>query len=77
MINENISFEVIKLNRRDSIHGCLTRDGMVHIKLGEHREHGKGIKILHKSHFCERILNYKKEKEYLFHDVLQELKNSV
>ena len=50
-VNDDSSFEVIKLKRRGVIHGCFTRDGMAHIKLDEHGEHGKGIKVLHKSHF--------------------------
>ena len=47
---------------------------MVHIKL---REHDKAIKILHKNHFCKYILDHEEEKEDLFHDVSQEVNNSV
>ena len=50
---------------------------MAHIKLDEHGEHGKGIKVLHKSHFSEHILDYEKEERYLLHDVFQEVNNSV
>ena len=37
----------------------------------------KAIKILKKNHFCEYILDYEEEKEDLFHDVSQEVNNSV
>ena len=54
-MNENIAFEARKLKRRGAIHGYFTRDGVVHIKLGEH---DKAIKILDKNHFCKYILDY-------------------
>ena len=73
-MNKNISFEVRKLKRRGAIHGCFTKNGVLHIKLGEH---DKAIKILHKSHICEHISVYEEEKEDLFHNVLQEVNNSV
>ena len=57
-MNENIAFEARKLKRRGAIHGYFTRDGVVHIKLGEH---DKAIKILHKNHFCTYILDYEEE----------------
>ena len=59
-MNENIALEARKLKRRGVIHGSFTRDGVVHIKLGEH---DKAIEILHKSHFCEHILYYDEEEE--------------
>ena len=73
-MNENIAFEARKLKRRGAIHGYFTRDGVVHIKL---REHDKAIKILHKNHFCKYILDHEEEEEDLFHDVSQEVNNSV
>ena len=73
-MNEDTAFEVRKLKRRGAIHGYFTRDGVVHIKL---REHDKAIKILHKNHFCKYILDHEEEKEDLFHDVSQEVNNSV
>ena len=71
-MNENIAFEARKLKRRGAIHGCFTRDNVVHIKPSEH---DKAIKVLHKSHFCEHILDY--EEEDSFHDVSQEVNNPV
>ena len=47
---------------------------MVYIKLGEH---DKTIKTPHKSDFCEHILGYEEEEEDLFHDVSQEVNNSL
>ena len=47
---------------------------MVHIKLGEHV---KAIKILHKNYFCKYILDHEEEEEDIFHDVSQEVNNSV
>ena len=73
-IYENITFTARKLKRRGAIHGCFRRNDVVYIKLGEH---DKGIKILHKSHFSEHILDYEEEEEDLFHDVSQEVNNSV
>ena len=73
-MNENIAFEARKLKRRGAIHGYFTRDGVVHIKL---RKHDKAIKILHKNHFCKYILDHEEEEEDLFHDVSQEVNNSV
>ena len=72
-MNENIAFEARKLKRRGAIHGYFTRDGVVHIKLGEH---DKAIKILHKNHFCKYILDYEEEEGALFH-VSQEDNNSI
>ena len=73
-MNENIAFEARKLKRREAIHSCFTRDGVAHIKLSEH---DKAIKMFHKNHFCEHILDYEEEEEDLFHDVSQEVNNSV
>ena len=73
-MNENIACEARKLKRRGAIHGCFTRDGVVHIKLGEHN---KAIKTLRKCHFCQPILDYEEEEKDLFHDVSQEVNNSV
>ena len=73
-MNKNISFEARKLKRRGAVHGCFARDGVLHIKLGEH---DKAIKILHKSNFCEHISVYEEEEEDLFHNVSQEVNNSV
>ena len=73
-MNENIAFEARKLKRRGAIHGYCTRDGVVHVKLGEH---DKTIKIFHKNHFCKYISDYEEEEEDLFHDVSQEVNNSV
>ena len=73
-MNENIIFDARKLKRRGATHGCLARNGVVHIKLSDP---DKGIKNLHKSHFCEYILDYEEEEEDLFHDVSQEVNNSV
>ena len=52
-----------------------TLQGMVWFifKLGEH---DKAIKILHKNHFCKYILDCEEEED-LFHDVSQEVNNSV
>ena len=47
---------------------------MVHIKLGEH---DKAIKTLYKNHLCKYILDNQEEEEDLFHDVSQEVNNSV
>ena len=47
-VNENIAFEARKLKRRGVVHGCFTRDSVIHNKLSEH---DKAIKVLHKSHF--------------------------
>ena len=71
-MNENIAFKARKLKRRGAIHGYFTRDGVVHIKLSEH----KAIRILHKNHFCMYILDHEEEEENLFH-VSQEVNNSV
>ena len=73
-MNENIAFEARKLERRGAIHGYFTRDGVVHIKLSKH---DKVIKIFHKNHFCKCILDYEEEENDLFHDVSQEVNNSV
>ena len=73
-MNENITFEARKLKRRGAIHGYFTRDGVVYIKLSKH---DKVIKILHKNHFCKCILDYEEEENDLFHDVSQEVNNSV
>ena len=73
-MDENIPFEARKLKRRRAIHGYFTRDGMVYIKLGEH---DKAIKILDENHFCKYILYYEEEEEDLFHDVSQEVNNTV
>ena len=73
-MNENIAFEARKLKRRGAIHGYCTRDGVVYVKLGEH---DKTIKIFHKNHFCKYISDYEEEEEDLFHDVSQEVNNSV
>ena len=73
-MNENIAFEARKLKRRGAIHGYFTRDGVVHIKLSKH---DKVIKIFHKNHFCKCILDYEEEENDLFHDVSQEVNNSV
>ena len=73
-MNENIAFEARKLKRRGAIYGYFTRDGVVHIKLSKH---DKVIKIFHKSHFCKCILDYEEEENDLFHDVSQEVNNSV
>ena len=73
-MNENIAFESRKLERRGAIHGCFTRDDVVHIKVGEHN---KVIKMLHKSYFSEHISDYEEEEEDLFHDVSQDVNNSV
>ena len=73
-MNENIAFEARKLKTRGAIYGCFTRDCVVHIKLGRH---DKAIKILHKCHFCEHILDYEEEEEDLFHDVSQKVNNSA
>ena len=73
-MNENIAFEARKLKRRGAIHGYCTRDGVVHVKLGEH---DKTIKIFHKNHFCKYISDYEEEEEDLFHDVSQEVNNCL
>ena len=73
-IYENITLTARKLKRRGTIHGCFRRNDVVHIKLGKD---DKGIKILRKSNFCEHILDYEEEEEDLFHDVSQEVSNSV
>ena len=73
-MNENIALETRKLTRRGVIHDCFTEDSVVHIKLNEHN---KGIKIPHKSYFCEHILDYEEEEEDLFHGMSQEVNNSV
>ena len=72
--DENIAFEARKLKRRGAINGCFTRDGVVHIKLGEH---DKAIKILNKNHFCKYISDYVEEVKDLFYDVSQEENISV
>ena len=67
-MNENIAFDARRLKRRGATYGYFTRHGVVHIKLSEH---DKALKILHKNHFCKYVLDYEKEEEDLFHDVLQ------
>ena len=73
-MNENIAFEARKLKRRGAIHGFFARDDVVHIKLSKH---DNATNILHKNHFCNYILDYEEEEEDLFHDVSQEVNNSV
>ena len=73
-MNENIAFNARKLKGRGVIYGYFKRNGVVHIKLSEH---DKAIKILHKNHFYKYILDYEEEEEDLFHDVSQEVNNSV
>ena len=73
-MNENIVFEARKLKRRGAIHGCFTRDGVVHIKLGGH---DKPIEILHKNYFWKYILDYEEKEADLFHDASQEVNSSV
>ena len=65
-MNENIGFEAIKLKRTRAIHGCFTRDGVIHIELDEN---SKVIKILHKTNFPEHSLDYEEEGKDLFPDV--------
>ena len=73
-VNENVAFEPRKLKTRGAIHCCFTRDGVVHIKLGVY---DNAIKIIRKDHFCEHISDYEEEDEDLFHNVFQEVNNSV
>ena len=54
-MNEKSAFEIIKLKGKESFVSISKKkkDSVVHIKLDEH---GKGIKILYKSHFSNHIL---------------------
>ena len=73
-VNENVAFKARKIKSKVFIHACFMKDGVAHSKLGEH---GKCIKILHKSHFNSYILDFEEEEFDFFHDVSQEMNNSV
>ena len=73
-VNGNVAFKARKIKSKVFIHACFMKDGVAHSKLGEH---GKCIKILHKSHFNSYILDFEEEEFDFFHDVSQEMNNSV
>ena len=61
-------------NLGGAIHGFFAKDDVGHIKLSKH---DNATNILHKNHFCNYILDFEEEEEDLFHDMSQEVNNSV